>query len=88
MRALLALSQTPQPAGVQHRTGIKPHIMRDVEDGDLWPSGLLLYRLAMAFAVPLPTLVITRRHHCGSCGFTATAPSAPTHTLATKRPDR
>ena len=45
------------PAGIEHRTGIKPCVLRVVEDGDLWPSGLHLYRLATAFAVPLPMLV-------------------------------
>jgi transcriptional regulator with XRE-family HTH domain len=44
-------------AGVRNRTGIAPYLLRDLEAGDLWPSMLHLYRLAQAFAVPLPMLV-------------------------------
>jgi hypothetical protein len=45
------------PTGVRNRTGIPPYLLRDLEAGDLWPSSQHLYRLACAFAVPLPLLV-------------------------------
>jgi ribosome-binding protein aMBF1 (putative translation factor) len=45
------------PTGVRNRTGIPPYLLRDFEAGDLWPSSHHLYRLAQAFAVPLPLLV-------------------------------
>ena len=45
------------PTGVRNRTGIPPYLLRDIEAGDLWPSTYHLYRLAQAFAVPLPMLV-------------------------------
>ena len=45
------------PTGVRNRTGIPPYPLRDLEAGDLWPSSHHLYRLAHAFAVPLPMLV-------------------------------
>jgi len=45
------------PTGVRNRTGIPPYLLRDIEASDLWPSSQHLYRLAQAFAVPLPMLV-------------------------------
>ena len=45
------------PMGVQNRTAIKPYVLRDIENGDLWPSIPNLHRLARAFEVPLPLLV-------------------------------
>ena len=42
---------------MRNRTGIPPYLLRDIEAGDLWPSSQHLYRLAQAFAVPLPLLV-------------------------------
>jgi hypothetical protein len=42
---------------VRNRTGIPPYLLRALEAGDLWPSSHHLYRLAQAFAVPLPMLV-------------------------------
>lgn len=45
------------PTGVRHRTGSPPYLLRDLEAGDLWPSSYHLYRLAHAFAVPLPLLL-------------------------------
>jgi hypothetical protein len=43
--------------GVRNCAGTAPYLLRDLEAGDLWPSTLHLYRLARAFAVPLPLLV-------------------------------
>jgi hypothetical protein len=42
---------------VQSRTGIPAYVLRDIEAGDLPPTSVHLYRLAQAFAVPLPLLV-------------------------------
>jgi hypothetical protein len=45
------------PTGVQARTGIPAHLLRDIEAGAAWPSTRSLLHLADAFQVPLPMLV-------------------------------